>query len=156
MKKKLGLASPWAVYAGRVEALFAWDGDVDVEFDNDARKLKVFVRGQAKADAISKLLPAQKEFGVLKLDIEVVPSNDEPSEEDVYRAAFHGNAAFCEVAEGYGPAGDVSYALFAPDTVQLREDDISEFGGLTTLTYAQLAESVLDAGDVLISSSAKE
>jgi hypothetical protein len=41
-------------------------------------------------------------------------------------------------------------------SLQLREDDISEFGGLTTLTYAQLAESVLDAGDVLISSSAKE
>jgi hypothetical protein len=37
--------------------------------------------------------------------------------------------------------------------VQLKEDDVSQFYGLTTLTFAQLAESVLDAKDVLVSSA---
>jgi hypothetical protein len=87
------------------------------------------------------------------MTVNVIPSNEELTEADLFRRAFAGNAALVDVAEGFGPTGDITYALFAPETVQLKEDDVSQFYGLTTLTFAQLAESVLDAKDVLVSSA---
>lgn len=152
------MAPPWIVYAGRVEALFAADPKVRVdrsglEVDGPRRKLVLRVEGAAKACAIASLLPTSVEYGNVALAIDVVPANAEPTEADVFREAFAGNPVFEGMAEGWGPAGDIAYALFAPEAVQLREDDASEFGGLATLTWAELAESVLKRGDVLVSSA---
>lgn len=153
MCEKLGLGTPWACYVGRVKALFEGDPDVSVSYDEEAQVLKIRVEGGDKAEAITSLMPMTMTFGNVKLDIEVVPSNSDPSEADMYRRAFAGNPAFVDVAEGYGPAHDVAYALFMPDVVQLHEDDLSEFDGLKTLTYAELAKSVLDEGDIFVSSA---
>lgn len=142
---------------GRLEKLFEADPKVTVEKDYGKPKATVRVEGQAKAEAIERLLPDTVEFGNVTLEVEVVPSNAEATEADCFRAAFEGNPIMDGVAEGYGPAGDIAFALFVPETVQLREDDISEFGGLSTLTCAELAESVLlGHRDVLVSSAAKE
>lgn len=58
-----------------------------------------------------------------------------------------------DVSEGGGPTGDVHYALFMPEVVQVDEDDISEFDGVATLTMAELARSVLGATDTRVSSA---
>lgn len=156
MEATTGIASPWAVYAGRVAALFAGDKDVKVAYDNETPKVTLFVEGEDKADAIRSLMPQDRWYGNVTLEIEVVPSNEEPSEADLFRMAFAGNPVFRGVVEGFGPAGDIAYALFAPEVVQMREDDISEYGGLTTLTAAGLAASVLAQKGVRISSAPKE
>ena len=153
MCEKVGLGTPWACYAGRVKALFKGDPDVFVDYDDEAKSIKLRVHGGDKADAISALMPAKMTFGNVELTIDVIPANEEPTEADLYRRAFAGNLAFVDVAEGYGPAHDVAYALFMPDVVQLYEDDLSEFDGLKTMTYAELAKSVLDFADVRISSA---
>ena len=153
MEGIINLASPWIRYAQRVEALFWQDEDVTVAYDDTDTSLNVYVDGSDKAEAIAALLPGKKEYGNVTLTVNVVPSNDEPTEADLFRRAFAGNAALVDVAEGFGPAGDITYALFAPETVQLKEDDVSQFYGLTTLTLAQLAESVLDAKEVCVSSA---
>lgn len=153
MEKDLKLGTPWAIYAGRVEKLFAADNAVEVEYDNDACKLTLRVDGQGKAEAIERLLPSTVDYGNVKLAIEVVPSNGEISEAEAFRVAFAGNPALVDVIEGCGLVGDIDFALFAPEAVQLHEDDISEYGGITTLTVKELAESVLQKGDVLVSSA---
>lgn len=152
----VSLLSPWVRYVGRVEALFAHDPEVMAMYDEAGNKLTLLVDDNGKAEAIEALMPAMKAYGNVVLKIEVKPNNEEPTEEDMYRRAFAGNSAFVDVAEGYGPAQDVSYALFKPEVVQLCEDDTSEFDGMTTMTYAALAKSVLDGGDVRISSSVKQ
>lgn len=152
MEDKVGLGTPWACYVARLEALFAQDPDVRVDYDGGT-EVTVRVDGTDKAEALTALLPGRKEYGNVVLDIHVVPANREMAEEDMYIRAFAGNPAFVDVETGYGPAHDVSYALFDPRAVQVQEDDISEFKGFTTLTYAQLAESVLDRGAVLVSSA---
>lgn len=149
----VGLSSPWVRYAKRAEALFENDPDVVVDFDNSNRRLTVLVNGGDKANAIESLMPSEMECGNVTLEIEVCPSNEEATEVDAFRRAFAGNTAFVDVAEGYGPARDVNYALFMPDVVQVEEDDISEFDGLSTLTYAQLAKSVLRDTDTLVSTA---
>lgn len=156
MDEALKLGAPWATYAARVGKLFERDGAVSAEYDDGACKLTLRVEGRGKAEAIGRLLPAEVAFGNVKLEVEVVPSDGEPSEAEAFRVAFAGNPALVDVVEGQGPAGDIAFALFAPEAVQLFEDDISEYGGLTTLTCKDLAESVLKRGDVLVSSAPKE
>lgn len=156
MGEELKLGTPWAIYAARVEALFAGDEAVHVDYDGEAMRLILRVDGAAKAEAIERILPQEMRYGNVVLGIEVVPSNHGKTDAECFRAAFDGNPALRDVADGYGPMGDIAFALFAPETVQLREDDISEFGGVTTITVAELAESVLKQGDVLISSALKE
>ena len=152
MEENVQLASPWIRYVGRLEALFSEDPAIAIVYDDDAKEVKLLVEGQDKAEALTALLPGHKEFGNVTLDVKVVPANGEMTEEDMYQWAFAGNPIFRDVVCGEGPAGDVSYALFAPQVVQLREDDISEYDGYATLTFAELAKSVLETGDVKISS----
>ncbi len=153
MEDIINLSSPWIRYAQRVEALFWQDEDVSVAYDDTDTSLNVYVNGDDKAEAIAALLPDQKEYGNVTLSVNVIPSNDKPTEADLFRRAFAGNAALVDVAEGYGPTGDITYALFAPETVQVKEDDVSQFYGLATMTVAQLAESVLESKDVCVSSA---
>lgn len=153
MDDNLSLLSPWMVYVNRVKVLFAGDDEVTVKYDDESTTLSLLVDNHDKAEALSTLLPLSKEFGNVTLDINVVPCNSEQSEADLYRKAFKDNRVLFDVAEGYGPAGDIAYALFVPEIIQLREDDISQFDGLTTITYAELAKSVLELGDVRISSA---
>ena len=150
----IGLGTPWAIYARRLEKLFSWDSSVSVVYDDAAHKVTVHVEGAAKAEAIEKLLPQSMAYGNVILEIEVVPANNE-NDANLFRAAFSGNPALIDVVEGFGPAGDIAYALFAPEAVQLYEDDISEFDGVTTLTIAELASSVLKPNDVRVSSALK-
>lgn len=147
------LKSPWVRYVGRVEALFSGDPEVRVSYDEEANVLKLMVDGEDKAEAIQELLPTTKVFGNVQLAIEVIPSNGEWTEEETFRKAFAGNVAFVDVAEGYGPAQDISYALFMPEVVQLEEDNVSQFDGVTTITFADLARSVLEDTNTLISSA---
>lgn len=155
-EQKVGLTTPWNEYVTKVEALFSGDPEVATIYDADGYVLKILVSDHDKADALTKLMPAEVNFGNVTLHVEVVPCNDEMTSADVYRKAFEGNSAFVDVAEGYGPAQDIAYALFTPDVVQLQLDDISEFDGLVTMTYAELAKSVLGKTDfdgVFISSA---
>ena len=153
MKEDLKLGTPWTIYANRVKALFEYDKDVRVEYDYETRKLVVHVDGSDKAESIKRLLPSSMTYGNVVLSIAIVPSDLLGTEEDLFRKAFEGNPALESVVESCGPAGDVSYALFAPAITQIHEDDLSEFDGMKTITYAELAKSVLKEGSVRISSA---
>ena len=154
--EKTNLAPPWTSYAGRVMRLFEHDDAVHVEYDQAELRVTLRVDGALKAEALAALMPSQVVYGNVVLKVDVVPSNEEPSAAETFRAAFAGNQILADVAEGFGPAGDISYALFVPNVVQIREDDISEFEGLTTMTCAQLAKSVLEDGHLFISSAPRE
>lgn len=153
MKEDLKLGTPWTIYANRIKALFEYDKDVRVEYDDESHNLTIYVDGSDKAESIKRLLPSDMTYGNVVLSITVVPSNLLGTEEDLFRKAFEGNPALESVAGNLGPAGDVSYALFAPAITQIYEDDLSEFDGMKTITYAEIAKSVLKEGSVRISSA---
>lgn len=148
-----GLFSPWVRYVGRLRKLFEGDERVRVEYDEEETEAVLYVDGTDKADALTMLLPSSIEFGNVTLKVTVKPANEEITEDMLFVNAFDGNPCFVDVMGGFGPDHDVSYALFAPECVQLREDDISEYGGYKTMTYAQLAKSVLNDGGVKVSSA---
>lgn len=152
-KDELELRSPWMCYVNRVKALFDPDPKVDVIFSEETMELRVRVHSADKAAAIEKLLPNGLIFGNVKLIVTVVYANDELSEAETYRRAFNGNPLFFNVVEEYGPAKDISYALFKPEVLQINDDDISQWMGRSTSTVADIAKTVLEEGDIRISSS---
>ncbi len=153
MTDEIKLSAPWDVHARKVFELFRYDDEVTVEYDEAAPMLTIRVANAVKAEALEELLPSHVTFGNVSLEIEVIPSNDEPTEDQIWRQAFDGNPILAEVdVDQLIDGTPVTYALFEPEVVQVYADDISSPYGIQTLTYEQLAREVLDAGDVMISS----
>ena len=146
MADNVGVISPWALYAAKMEALFELDEEVIVTYDNEERKVLLLVDNPAKADALSKIVPEAVEFGDEKLAIAVVPANDELSQAQVIRQAFEGNPVLADVLEVEALGGINTFALFEPDVTQFRSDDIQSPWGVSTMTYEQLARDVLNLG----------
>ena len=85
--------SPWVVFANEVAELFKRDAEVHVDYSDDDLQLKVYVDNQDKYEALSRLLPQEKEFGNVTLKISVIPANnnyDEASEVELLKKAFNG------------------------------------------------------------------
>lgn len=153
MNEKTRLAAPWTVWAHEVMALFEMDDEVSVEYDDDATRLVVRVANAVKADALAQLLPTEKSFGNVTLDVTIVPANEDASAEQVWRWAFDGNPVLAGMATDVMPDGSpVTFALFAPECTQWYADDISNPFGIQTKTYEDVAADVLEAGEVLITS----
>ena len=158
MADQLGKQSPWTEYAMCVKALFDNDDDIIVEYDNDGPSITLYVGNPIKADALTQMqargiFPAERQFGNVTLKIGVIPENDEPCETNLYEAVFNGNPVFDGIAGVEQMGLSINYALFAPVAVQYYSDDLSEYGGVTTTTYGDLAKKVFDAKDVRISSA---
>lgn len=139
------LSPPWITYVRQLNALFGQDPDIRIDDNADNFEVKLFVKGQKKADAIAKLLPAQKSFGNIFLRITVVPDNSAPTfNPDLFKDAFNGNPAFDSIVEMPMPFSQTStaFVLFKPEVVQFFNDDISDPYGNATTLYQNLAEEV--------------
>ena len=154
---KMGMQSPWVAYGKLVRELFEkHDPDVTVEFDNEAPALRLYVRGADKAKSMAQVLPCEMTFGGVSMPVEVVPANDvELTMADHMRRAFAGNPVLAGVEERpIVPGGpSLTYALFAPEAVQVACDNAGSPYGLRTATYEEVAREVLAAEGVLISSA---
>lgn len=150
------LSAPWYTYAREVRALFEYDEDVRVLYDeDDGPKVRVLVRGDAKAEAIAWLLPESVDFGGVTLHNVVVPANGEASTEQMVRDAFAGNAAVDSIVtalEGTPLAGTV-YVCFAPEAVQFFNDDVSDPAGVETKLFEDVARDVAKGHDGLMFTS---
>ena len=135
--------SPWVVYAKKVQELFGKDEGVKVEFTNEPPHLKLYVEGDGKADAISKLLPGEVTFGNVTMPIEVVPSNLDDSRMSLLKRAFEGNPVVKEfrITEAFGNTLD--FLIFKKEVVQYKNDDISEADGVCSTLYQDIAKEVL-------------
>ena len=135
------LSSPWVIYARETKALFEYDDEVEVVYD-DEPALRLLVSNPTKADAIAKIMPMEMTFGGVTMPVSVIPANDEVTTDQTIRTAFEGNPAFTGTL-----VDDVrgnTYAVFEPEVAQFYSDDISSPFGAATMTYEQLAKAVLN------------
>ena len=72
MMANLKLAAPWTIYYEEIKALFSSDPDIQISIDDDEKVVKLYVTGTEKAEALEKLLPAEKVFGNITVRTEVV------------------------------------------------------------------------------------
>lgn len=146
MESTMQVSPPWVTYVSKIRAMFELDPDVSVKYDNAERALELMVDGQDKADALSRLLPTEKEFGSVTLKIAVRPSNSD-SFGSLVRKAFAGNGAVSSIeasGEGVPFISDKTYVLFAPVVVQFFNDDLRDYNGLCTTIYQDIAREIFE------------
>lgn len=144
MNKRVNLVTPWGEYFNKLEAFFKEDDDVRVEYDNEATVIKIYVEGDAKADALSKLLPTSKKFGNVEVKINVIPANPlDTSRISLFRRALEGNKAVADIETVSGvSSNDFSFVIFKPEVVQYYNDDLSDFNGICSTLYQDLAKEL--------------
>lgn len=141
----LNLSSPWVIFYRKVNELFKEDPEVKIVFDQDNNVLNLYVDNDEKAEALTKLLPTEKEFGNVVLKIRVVPANleNDASKLDMFKKAFKGNPVFVDAISTEGDLGfHADYLLFAKKVVQFYSDDLSDPHGATSTLYQELAKEV--------------
>lgn len=149
---KLGMSSPWVIFYRKVEAFFKEDHEVKVVyFDNDdGCELKLYVDNNAKAEALSKMLPSEKVFGNVTLPIKVIPNNKyNVSTKDVLSDAFNGNRAVVDIQViDCIFSNKFTYVIFSPKVVQYFTDDISDIHGINSTLYQNIAKEIFEFPNV--------
>lgn len=149
MSYKVNLSSPWVTYFHEVDTLFSEDQDVRVVLDEESKtpEIKLYVNGIRKAEALEKLLPAEKVFGNVVVRMTVIPANLETVENEdklqLIRDAFAGNPALARIESVKGDYSyNADYIVFKKKVVQFFNDDLSDVDGKCSTLYQELAKNV--------------
>ena len=142
-EKNVKLSPPWYTFYHKINAMFGSDPEITIKFDEDAMILKLFVDNQAKADAIAKVLPIEKDFGNVKLNIEVIPSDKVDSVKQLYKTIFSDNPVFSQVIEVADPSmPQASYVVFNPLIVQFYNDNLADAYRNETTLLQEIAKDI--------------
>ncbi len=145
-ENKVGLSSPWVTFGREMEALFGPDPEIKVEFDNEAPAVKLYVDNEEKADALSKLLPTEKTFGNVILNIIIIPANKNSVIDPkvaAFKTAFKGNPVLKDVVSIDAMAyRNITYAIFKNEVVQFFNDDLSDINGNCSTLYQTIARDI--------------
>ena len=145
MNEKVNLSSPWILFFREIEALFKEDPAVKVDYDEDAKTIKLYVEGAEKADSLAQLLPAERTFGNVTVKVAVIPANlGEPSKLQLFQKAFEGNPALAFIQGGSRGVFDFNYVVFKSKVVQFKSDDIGDVNGMTSTLYQDIAKDVFE------------
>ena len=145
---KIGLQPPWITYAREVNALFAKDPEVAVDWNEDEYILTLYVDSQEKADALDKLFPNEMEFGNVTISITIVPANmTDRSLMNTFETAFKGNPAVSYTKSVDGLGFSMNYIVFKPEVVQYFNDDLSDVNGFESTLYENIANNVFENHD---------
>lgn len=137
---KTNLSAPWDIFYKELSALFGEDPEIEIVYDEENNEIKMQVEDAAKADALTRLLPAEKEFGNVKLKITVIPANGD-NVAALFEKAFCGNPAFVYAQKGTG-VFDRNYVVFAHDVVQYYADNLADINRNRSTLYERIARRV--------------
>lgn len=143
MGENVKLSPPWYTYYHKIDAMFGSDPDIQIKFDEDTMTLKLFVDNQAKADALTKVLQPEIDFGNVKLKIEVVPSDKVDSVEQLYKTVFAGNPVFSDAIETCDlTSPHATYVVFNPMIVQFYNDNLADAFRNETTLHQEIAKDL--------------
>lgn len=143
---KIGLSSPWTIFYREIDAMFKFDPDVHVIYDEETPAIKLYVENAAKAWALERLLPTEKTFGNITLPITVIPAND-PSgtvpTDCLHENAFCGNPAvrFIRMVRDVFDM-PYTFVIFTREVVQYFSDDLGDFNGIHSTLYEDIARDI--------------
>ena len=147
---KISLSPPWVEYYREVNEMFKRDKEVRVVYDEDKNKLSLYVDDEAKAYALSQLLPATKEFGTVLMEIEIVPCNTKGSSlrrtnNITIENAFARNPAVNSIKTVSGIFGyDLYYVIFEKSVVQYFVDNLGDYNGIKSTLYENIARDIFE------------
>ena len=137
------LSPPWVNFYREIAALFEQDPEVKVVYDEESYVIQLYVGNGRKADALAKLLPAEKDFGNVQVHIAVIPANENTGDPmGDFRDAFAGNPVVDNIVSMDTPFGKMNYVVFIPQVAQYYNDDISDLYGNRTTLFQEIAKDV--------------
>lgn len=139
-------SAPWVEYYRQVNALFDEDPDIRVIYNEEINQLNLYVNNTEKAEALSRLLPTGITFGNVTMEILVTPSNLSNSYKgDLIAAALKGNAAVSRIVTIDDVfANKITYVIFRRGVVQYFDDDLSDYHGVHSTLYENIAREVFE------------
>lgn len=146
---RLSLSSPWIQFYHELSAMFKYDGDVRIIFDEDNNNIKLYVDSQQKAEALEELLPSEKTFGKVTITITIIPGNNIIEiEGNLFEKAFNGNPAFLYSREIKGILSNpLTYVVFEKTVVQYFTDDLGDLYGIRSTLYQDIAKEIFNHKD---------
>lgn len=146
----LKLSSPWVIFYRELNAMFEQDPEIKVIFDEEENVVTLYVDNATKAEALQLLIPEEKNFGNVKLKIDIIPANDVATltpydYEHAFDTAFKGNGAFCFSDTIYGiMSNPITYVVFENRVVQYFNDSLSDIHGLCSTLYQEIAKDIFN------------
>lgn len=150
MNPRLKLSPPWITYINMLEALF--DGDPQIAFNVDDSANAPFVtiacNNGDKNAAFLQVLPAEKEFGNVKLKISIdgpISNRAFKTSKDLMETLFDNNPVFAYTVE---PPQDIRvfggflYVVFKNRVVQFFNDNLDDCHGVMSTLYEDIAREV--------------
>jgi len=143
------LSPPWVIFYREVAALFKYDAEVHVVYDEAENHIKLYVDDPDKAEALTRLMPTSKSFGNITVKISVVPANaseidlSAASVEELFDVAFDGNGAYAfskSITGIYAP--NLTYIVWRKQVVQYWTDDLGDYYGQTSTLYQNIAKDI--------------
>lgn len=149
--RKTTLHAPWFIFMNKVEAMFKDDPDIQIvmQDSHEPYEITLQVNGQDKADALAELLPAERIYGKVMVDVNVIPANlKSQSQLDLFQKALAGNPAFAFTKRGGEGPFEMDYVVFNKNVVQYQADDTGDLWGLESTLYEDIARDVFKDIDV--------
>ena len=142
----LKLSPPWQIFASEVKELFKSDPLVHTVYNEDDQTIRLYVDDAVKAAALEVLLPAEKDFGNIKMKLLVIPANEErvniPVDEDIWNIAFKDSKAFKFSYFVPNVLGGITYVVFRNTVVQFFTDNLADLNGMRSTLYEDIARDV--------------
>ena len=149
---KLNLSPPWVVYYRKLSAFFKEDPEVRITYDEIEQEIKLYVDNAEKAVALEKLLPHEQNFGNVTLYITIVPANkttfdsvkagNSTNLNDIIQICINNKAVVgVKVVDGI-MTNRMTFVIFRKEVVQWFSDDISDYHGIHSTLYQDLAKEI--------------
>ena len=155
---RLKISPPWVTYVNKLQALFDPDPLIafNVNYQGEDGPLVVLATNDGeKAAALVKILPTEKNFGGVKLTIDVdcptMSNRAFVSKKELSETAFKGNPVFayavCPIEDGYWFYA-ITYVVFKNCVVQFFNDNLNDCHGLISTLYQDIAAEIFADGGV--------
>ena len=151
--EKVKLSPPWISFFREVEALFEEDPEIVIRYVEEPLTIKLYVNNEAKADALTQLLPTEKNFGGVTVYIQVIPADTDrkPNKAELFKAAYAGNPIFEEMIDVEGVfVYPIHYCVLEKKVVQYWNDNLADPNGNVSTLYQDIAKDVFGDTDSVI------
>jgi hypothetical protein len=143
----LRLSAPWYIYYKELCALFEEDKEVRIVYDTDGQIIDIYVDNQAKADAMTEMLPSVKDFGGIELQINVIPANKtgfRRGKPATFAALFENNPIVNDIFTVDMMTNTMTYIVFRKEVVQYYNDNLGDANGICSTLYQDIASRIFE------------
>ena len=148
---RLKISPPWITYVNKLQAVFDEDPQIafNVNYGSAHPSVTLATNNPEKAAALKWLLPEEKTFGNVTLDINIdcekVVNKAFGTVKELFETAFYKNPvlAYVIVPEGYNWV-PFTYIVFKNCVVQFFNDNLNDCHGIVSTLYETIAYEIFN------------